>query len=140
MLLLLLLLLLSLLRFIFSPCLASASPGGIRVSKGEEFGEFNLGSTIVLVFEAPNDFRFQFDDADKVQVGQGVGSIAQSVRDSEDVKRSVSRMGGRVEFAVDDDDADDADDDLTAESATSDGEFMEDAKERKREEEAREKE
>jgi len=130
-----------------------ASPGGIRVSKGEEFGEFNLGSTIVLVFEAPNDFRFQFDDADKVQVGQGVGAIAQSVhigqgvgaiaqsvRDSEDVKQSVSRMGGRVEFAVDDDDADDADDDLTAESATSDGEFMEDAKERKREEEAREKE
>ena len=46
---------------------------GARVTKGEYFGEFNLGSSIVLVFEAPEDFKFNFPhEGAIVKVGSSV--------------------------------------------------------------------
>ena len=43
---------------------------GVAVTKGEYFGEFNLGSTIVLIFEAPEDFQFSFKtEGEIVRVG-----------------------------------------------------------------------
>ena len=43
---------------------------GVPVTKGEYFGEFNLGSTIVLIFEAPEDFQFSFKtEGEIVRVG-----------------------------------------------------------------------
>ena len=46
---------------------------GKGVKKGEYFGEFNLGSTIVLIFEAPHDFEFNFaSEGDTVRVGGSV--------------------------------------------------------------------
>merc|ERR1712113_887996 len=46
---------------------------GVDVKKGEYFGEFNLGSTIVLIFEAPEAFKFNLGgEGSKVRVGQAI--------------------------------------------------------------------
>jgi len=44
----------------------------ITLQKGDCFGEFNLGSTIVIVFEAPKDFEFTLEQNTRVKVGQGM--------------------------------------------------------------------
>ncbi|KAM4707684.1 phosphatidylserine decarboxylase proenzyme, mitochondrial isoform 2-T2 [Discoglossus pictus] len=48
---------------------------GIVMRKGEQLGEFNLGSTIVLIFEAPKDFTFNLKAGQKIHFGEAVGSM-----------------------------------------------------------------
>ncbi|XP_038618442.1 phosphatidylserine decarboxylase proenzyme, mitochondrial isoform X2 [Tachyglossus aculeatus] len=48
---------------------------GIPMRKGEHLGEFNLGSTIVLIFEAPKDFNFHLKTGQKIHFGEALGSL-----------------------------------------------------------------
>lgn len=43
-----------------------------KIAKGEYFGEFNFGSTIVLVFEAEPNFEFKVKNGQRVKVGQAL--------------------------------------------------------------------
>ncbi|KZT68841.1 phosphatidylserine decarboxylase [Daedalea quercina L-15889] len=55
----------------------SASPvlRGQPLSKAQEMGGFCLGSTIVLVFEAPQDFEFVVKTGQKIKVGERLGDV-----------------------------------------------------------------
>ncbi|XP_053135530.1 phosphatidylserine decarboxylase proenzyme, mitochondrial isoform X3 [Hemicordylus capensis] len=48
---------------------------GVPMRKGEHLGEFNLGSTIVLIFEAPKDFNFYLKPGQKIRFGEALGSL-----------------------------------------------------------------
>ncbi|XP_065213877.1 phosphatidylserine decarboxylase proenzyme, mitochondrial isoform X2 [Planococcus citri] len=47
----------------------------VEWKKGEEVGEFRLGSTIVLLFEAPKNFHFDVKPDQKIRVGEPVTSF-----------------------------------------------------------------
>ncbi|XP_034486974.1 phosphatidylserine decarboxylase proenzyme, mitochondrial [Drosophila innubila] len=44
-------------------------------NKGDLIGQFNMGSTIVLLFEAPKNFKFDIEAGQKIRVGQSIGHI-----------------------------------------------------------------
>lgn len=44
-------------------------------SMGQEVGEFRMGSTVVLLFEAPKEFAFDVDAGQTIQMGQALGKI-----------------------------------------------------------------
>lgn len=46
------------------------------LKKGDLVGQFNMGSTIVLLFEAPTNFQFNLEAGQKVKVGQALGHMA----------------------------------------------------------------
>ena len=47
--------------------------GGVELSKGQEMGYFNFGSTIVLIFEAPAaGYQFNREAMTRLKVGQGL--------------------------------------------------------------------
>lgn len=45
-------------------------PNSIKLETGEETGYFSLGSTIALIFEAPDDFTFSVECDQTVYYGQ----------------------------------------------------------------------
>lgn len=54
---------------------ASRLLGGYPLTKGQEVGGFKLGLTVVLVFEAPNNFRFNLEQDQKIRMGELLGEI-----------------------------------------------------------------
>ena len=46
--------------------------GAVKFKKGDYFGEFNLGSTIVIIFEAPKDINMTLASGNKIKVGQSL--------------------------------------------------------------------
>jgi len=45
----------------------------VELDKGDELGGFKMGSTVVLVFDAPDDFRWDVEVGDKLKMGQALG-------------------------------------------------------------------
>jgi len=54
---------------------ASALLRGQPLTRGQEMGGFKLGSTVVMVFEAPRGFSFTVKPGEKVKVGQKMGDV-----------------------------------------------------------------
>lgn len=50
-------------------------PQDTRLAKGELLGQFNMGSTVVLVFEAPKGFRFDVKPGQTIRMGEPLGSV-----------------------------------------------------------------
>jgi phosphatidylserine decarboxylase len=47
---------------------------GKSIAKAEEVGRFELGSTVVLLFQAPADFRWEAQVGQPIKVGEALGS------------------------------------------------------------------
>jgi len=63
----------------------------VKVKKGDYFGEFNLGSTIVLIFEAPNNFQFNFTQGGQpVRMGTAIEEISKYVSTSGSEVKPIS--------------------------------------------------
>ncbi|XP_019740944.1 phosphatidylserine decarboxylase proenzyme, mitochondrial isoform X1 [Hippocampus comes] len=54
---------------------AEMAKEGVALQRGEAVGEFNLGSTVVVLFEAPKSFAFSVKPGQTVRVGEGLGSL-----------------------------------------------------------------
>lgn len=55
---------------------ASSLLNGQPLQAGDEIGGFWLGSTVVLVFEAPENFEFSCKTGDLVKVGEKLGDVS----------------------------------------------------------------
>lgn len=54
---------------------ASKILGGKALRYGDEMGGFYLGSTVVLVFEAPESFKFKVTAGQKIKMGEPLGQV-----------------------------------------------------------------
>jgi len=48
-------------------------PDGVSLGAGDPVGGFRLGSTVVLVFDAPEDFQWKVSAGDRVRMGEALG-------------------------------------------------------------------
>jgi len=47
----------------------------IKLNRGDPIGEFNIGSTVILIFEAPKNFEFSISDNQKLFLGESIQKI-----------------------------------------------------------------
>jgi phosphatidylserine decarboxylase len=45
----------------------------LSYERGQEMGGFKLGSTVVMVFEAPENFKFLVTEGQKIDLGTPIG-------------------------------------------------------------------
>lgn len=64
-------------------CDEIALPKDLKLSKGQLLGQFNMGSTIVLVFEAPKNFQFSLEAGQTIKVGQRIGCVGKLKKDAD---------------------------------------------------------
>ena len=66
--------------------LGGGEPGtGLTMKKGDRIGNFNLGSSVVLIFEAPNDFEFVVKPGQSIKCGEPLGTIVISSKTNAEV-------------------------------------------------------
>ncbi|KAF1772054.1 Phosphatidylserine decarboxylase [Phytophthora cactorum] len=56
-------------------CIAKNYGDKVDTTRGEEMAQFKLGSTVVLVFEAPESFQFTIKPGDKLILGKCIGKV-----------------------------------------------------------------
>jgi len=44
-----------------------------KLEKGDHMGFFNLGSSVVIIFEAPREFEFDVKPGDRIRCGEPLG-------------------------------------------------------------------
>ena len=47
-----------------------------KLKKGDQIGEFNLGSTVILTFEAEKGFEFDVEIGEKLRIGKSIRKVA----------------------------------------------------------------
>lgn len=47
-----------------------------KLKKGDQIGEFNLGSTVILTFEAEKGFEFDVEIGEKLKIGKSIRKVA----------------------------------------------------------------
>ena len=50
----------------------TVTPQGVLLRKGEQIGMFEMGSTIALIFECPQNYEFSFKEGEKLVMGQEI--------------------------------------------------------------------
>ncbi|CAI5711025.1 unnamed protein product [Peronospora effusa] len=56
-------------------CITNSYDDKLHATCGEEMAQFKLGSTVVLVFEAPESFQFTITPGDKLILGKCIGKV-----------------------------------------------------------------
>uniref|UniRef100_A0A182J586 Phosphatidylserine decarboxylase proenzyme, mitochondrial n=1 Tax=Anopheles atroparvus TaxID=41427 RepID=A0A182J586_ANOAO len=70
-------------------------PNDKYLEKGELVGQFRMGSTIVLIFEAPKEFKFNLFPGQRVKVGEKLGTfegVEEQEENPEEVKRVIESL------------------------------------------------